>query len=380
MVVVTTPSKYLHILIVLLLVALPIIADTGTDSTGTIHVDFVREVTSTAGDGRLPAPVRPKDARIRLIGPTTIDAVVNDWRGLRFGEVRPGHYLLVASMKPFLTESLSGDVSAGKTWYPTIYFTTPGTRTVWGRVSDLATNKPLRSAVISIDGRPVTTQAGRNGVYRLTNIPSGRRRIIAAADRFLPDSRDVAVAGGDSLRVDFALIDTFRPRQLYCSVLNAVTGEALSSAAVSIPGTSWRASPTGDGPYRLSNVTGLPAEVSAEARGFQTASFPPGRLVAESTKLVIAMAPEGWTGVCGVVLDAKTFEPLVGASVTVSAGDSVVAQCATGRDGLFALSILKPGAYKLVCDYISHNSVRWDVEVQTGKACVLRLGLKQTWL
>jgi len=378
MTVVATPSKHLLLLIAVLLVAPLVAAD--ADSTGAIHVSFVREITSTAGDGRVPNPVRPRNARIRLIGPTAIDTVVNDWREPRFGGLRPGRYLVIASMKSFLTESLGGDVSAGKTWYPTICFTTTGTRTVWGRVTDRITNKPLPSASVSIIGTSVTTRTNRNGVYRLANLPSRRGQVLAAADRFLPDSRGVMVAGGDSLRVDFALLDTFRPRQLYCSVLNATTGDLLNNATVSIPGTPWRASPTPDGLYRLRDLTGLPAEVLAETNGYQTASVRPGQLVAESTKLTIAMAPEGWTGVCGVAFDATTLEPLVGASVTVSTGDSVVAQCRTIREGLFSLPIARPGGYQVVCDYTCYNTFRWDVEVQAGKACVLRLRLKQTHL
>ena len=369
--------KSSRVLAALLMYALPVIAGAAGDTTAEIRLSLAREVPVMGGP--VFVPIRGRGARIHLAGVTTIDTVANGF-GLTLRAVSPGDYVLVVVMDPYKPETLAHTLRAGSVWNAHVNLTTRGSRTVWGRVTDNANKAPLRAAVISINGAAVAAQTDRNGMYRLTDIPHGRRQLRAAAGRFLPDSQDVVVAGGDSLQVNFSLVDTFRPRELVCSVLDAVTGAALSLAAISIPGTPRRVTANRDSLYSMHAISWHPAEIIAEAQGYQTTSLVPGQLLTRLTKLAIPLAPVGWTGVCGVALDAKALEPLVGASISVYSGDSLVAGCAAGRQGLFAVSSLKPGRYKLICSYMGYNDAHWDVEVQTDKARVLLLRLRPTQL
>jgi outer membrane receptor protein involved in Fe transport len=85
----------------------------------------------------------------------------------------------------------------------------------------------------------------------------------------------------------------------------------------------------------------------------------------------VAPAP-GFTGVYGIVTDAKTGEPLIEATVKVVKGGTQSAL--TDLDGRYELA-LPPGSYELRIFYELHQSKRIGVDVMRGEARTLDVAL-----
>jgi TonB-linked SusC/RagA family outer membrane protein len=79
-------------------------------------------------------------------------------------------------------------------------------QTVSGRVTD-AGSIPVAGAIITVDGTQLSATTGDDGTYRLAQVPTGTRVIIAQRLGYAPERRTVTVGTGD-LRVDFSLTAT----------------------------------------------------------------------------------------------------------------------------------------------------------------------------
>lgn len=77
----------------------------------------------------------------------------------------------------------------------------------------------------------------------------------------------------------------------------------------------------------------------------------------------------------GVVLDAKTAEPIIGANVVIS-GTTVGA--ATDLDGKFQIANVKPGSYTLVVSFVTYKTQTLEaVVVESGKITSLEIPLPE---
>lgn len=82
--------------------------------------------------------------------------------------------------------------------------TTASTGRVAGRVFDAATRKPVRSAVVVLQGQdPVKTNAA--GAYTILSVRPARHRVAVKTNGFATASRNVSVHAGKVARLDIAL-------------------------------------------------------------------------------------------------------------------------------------------------------------------------------
>jgi hypothetical protein len=77
--------------------------------------------------------------------------------------------------------------------------------TVRGSVTDAETGAPLGNTNVYISSTTIGTNAGRDGKYVLTNIPSGVFQIVASRVGHRVKSDLIYISQADTLRVDFAL-------------------------------------------------------------------------------------------------------------------------------------------------------------------------------
>ena len=76
---------------------------------------------------------------------------------------------------------------------------------LWGRVSDSATSKPIKDAIVSVMGTLMSTTTNDSGYYSFTSVPAGVQTIVARVIGFRPLSAESDIVGGQLTRVDFAL-------------------------------------------------------------------------------------------------------------------------------------------------------------------------------
>jgi len=119
------------------------------------------------------------------------------------------------------------------------------TGTIMGRVTDDATQQPLRGATVTVGARRTLTQA--DGRYVLTGVPEGAGTIQVRMLGYAPVDQAVTVGGGQTIVLDIAM-----------------TAQAIGLSAVVV---------TGYGEQRAGDITGAVSSVGAE-------EFNPGRVIA----------------------------------------------------------------------------------------------------
>jgi len=82
------------------------------------------------------------------------------------------------------------------------------------------------------------------------------------------------------------------------------------------------------------------------------------------------------TVVHGAVLDRKTHEPLIGASVTTKEDKSIGAS--VSLSGTFKLTILKPGTYTLICSFIGYKTIEKVISVNSEEKIATDFDLEES--
>ncbi|HOL29301.1 MAG TPA: carboxypeptidase-like regulatory domain-containing protein, partial [Paludibacteraceae bacterium] len=80
----------------------------------------------------------------------------------------------------------------------------------------------------------------------------------------------------------------------------------------------------------------------------------------------------------GKVLDKKTKEPLVGASILI---EGTSRGTTTDIDGNFKISELDPGKYKLIVSYVSYKKLEFDeIKIQKNIPTILNIEMEEAEL
>ena len=82
--------------------------------------------------------------------------------------------------------------------------------TISGIITDSASDRPLTAAQVIVVGTSLGAMSGDDGRYQLRGIPAGRVSISVRRLGYAPAQRDVQVADGESLTLDFALVEVKR--------------------------------------------------------------------------------------------------------------------------------------------------------------------------
>jgi TonB-dependent starch-binding outer membrane protein SusC len=158
------------------------------------------------------------------------------------------------------------------------------TFTITGHVLDSASRRPLASVSVRISGTPRGVLTRDDGGFTLASVPVGTYRLRASRIGYAPQVKDVAVSGGGTANVEFAL-----------SAQAAVLGELVV---------------TGYGSQRRESITGSVATVDAD----------------QANVGVIANADQMLQGrVAGVQIVANNGEPGGGVQIRVRGGTSITA-------------------------------------------------------
>ena len=87
-------------------------------------------------------------------------------------------------------------------WVLSLHAQEPG-GTIRGRVTDEASQQPIRGAMVAMSGR--TTETRADGGYVLTDLPTGTDTVRVTMIGYAPGAQAVTLAAGQTVDLDFAM-------------------------------------------------------------------------------------------------------------------------------------------------------------------------------
>ncbi len=163
-----------------------------------------------------------------------------------------------------------------------------------GRVTDAGDGSAVRDALIEVVGEGLSSGTDQNGNYSIEDIPEGIFTVRASADNYLEDVRSpVQVFTNETTRLNFQLIQEGAVGTLSGAVTNAVNGNPVQFAVISVVGTGLSTTSDESGFYVLQHVPEGIKTVNASAGFFYTSTNDHVLIRAgETTTVHFALSPE----------------------------------------------------------------------------------------
>ncbi len=195
--------------------------------------------------------------------------------------------------------------------------------TLNGTIVDAATGQPLANATVSMAGRILQTNIA--GEFTAKKVPAGEVPVTASYDRYYDANRSVALqaAGEASVTLRLEPITTGTVRGV---VTNIRSGEPIDGASVNIG--RQRTKTDSSGAFVLEKVAAGDIEVAAGANLFEPGRVDVALLAATEVQADLRLIPITYGTVTGVVTDASTRRPVLGARISV--GDQAAVSDAQG--------------------------------------------------
>lgn len=286
----------------------------------------------------------------------TIDGIANTTTiengTYTLGNVMPGTYTITFSAAGFVSRSNAGvTIAANQHIQNNNVNLLPMYSSISGKVTDTSGNALAGVLVIADATHQIITS--NNGSFTINNLRGGKYKLSFSSSQFHPFSTDTITisAGQDTTLTTVALSYM---RSSIQGVITDLHGKLLSGVNVTIAGVA-DATSIADGSYTLANI--LP--------GSYNISLSHGDYLPTSVSNVVLTADEHKTGVdaqmiykCGWIKGTVTdslINPLAGVTVSTDQTHSTT----TNETGLYTLSSLSAGKYKLSFshnDYVSVNS------------------------
>ncbi len=86
-----------------------------------------------------------------------------------------------------------------------------GKKTIYGKVTDKATNTPITGANIIIKGSPIATVTDGKGEYKLENLTAGTHSVLVSYAGYQPKTLTADLTKAESVKLDFALQAESKP-------------------------------------------------------------------------------------------------------------------------------------------------------------------------
>jgi protocatechuate 3,4-dioxygenase beta subunit len=315
--------------------------------------------------------------------PLDVKGVSDSFGQFTFSNLAPDTYRAVVNADGFSSQSATFTVLPDQTTSLS-FILTPEPGTLTGTVTDAVTGDPIPQVTIQVrylsPTGPViaSTLTDEQGVYITQGVYSGPYTVVAFTNaNFGSSSASVFVPANDTRVVDFAL-EPF-PATVEGTV-RSESGELLVDVAVTlldVYGFTVRVVATdSNGFYRIEGFTEGQYLVTAIIPDYQRlrVSIEPGP--GETVTADIFLVPEPGQ-ISGVILDAQTLSPLVGAQVEVYAPGAAapIARRTTGASGNFLIEGVAPRSYTLNAFTLNYSIRSTGVIVQSNVTSNLQLAL-----
>ncbi|WP_377890517.1 collagen binding domain-containing protein [Alkalihalobacillus sp. R86527] len=318
-------------------------------------------------------------------GKTLESKVVTDSFGqFTFPNLSPGDYRAIVSAEGFSSQSATFVILPDQTTSLS-FIITPEPGDLIGTVTDDGTGEPIPGVNIQVryltPTGPVyaSTLTDENGVYRTEGLFAGTYTVIAFAESgYGSSSASVKVPANGSRTLDFTL-EPF-PATAEGTIRDETTGEPVANVFVrllDIHGSSIQTvNSDRNGFYRFTNFTASQYLISAITPNYQRVQVSinpsPGETVVSD---IFFTADPG--GISGIILDAQTESPLVGAQVEVySPGSTVpVARRTAGASGDFSITGVFPGSFTISAYTLNYSQEIKGIVVESNETTELEFRL-----
>ena len=287
-----------------------------------------------------------------LTGSTSATLVTGSDGRFVFTGLQAGSYGVALSLTDYAPLSVTTAVTYGQTLdlgtLPLIKASGATTGTIQGRVTDASTGQALGGVAISASGvaEPMTTAA--DGTYEISDVTPGIITLSASKLGYSTASGTATLGAGGVLLYSPSLTPGTSPAvgaTVEGTVTAAVGGAPLAGVTITLAGANSASAQTdASGHYSLTGLNAGTTTLTATLSGYDTVTS--GAVLGNdsTTTFSPALYASGTTpanantsGVTGVVLDAGTNAPLVGASVTAVFG-TVTESVSTDATGHFTIT------------------------------------------
>ncbi len=175
-----------------------------------------------------------------------------------------------------------------------------------GRVTDAGDGSAVQNALIEIVDEDMNATSDLNGYYSIEDIPEGIFTVRASADSYIEETRSsIQVFTDETTRLDFQLANLGSVGTLTGIVTNAVNGNPIRGATISVVGLTLSTTSDESGLYTLENVPEGIQTVNASSGFFYTSTNDHVVIRAgETTTVHFSLSPEltGGGGILRIVL------------------------------------------------------------------------------
>lgn len=223
-------------------------------------------------------------------------------------DVSAGTVTLLAAKPVFEAGSEAVEVIAAETVTAVIELDPITYGTVTGVVVDAETSDVIAGATVALTGQNTKTDAA--GRFTLERVTAGDILLSASERRYETREENMKLAPAETLETRLAL-DPITYGRLFGRVVDADTGAPLADAEVRVG--SNLATSGADGSFEFEQIAAGALNVSATLTAYEAGSASLTLARAGSAEAVLELMPIKIGTVVGVVLDAKTKEPIAGA-------------------------------------------------------------------
>ena len=250
---------------------------------------------------------------------------------------------------------------------------------VFGIVSDIETNEPVRGAEVTLSPGNATTVTGFDGHFEFKDLEPKTYKMQITANGYQTNTKQVTVTAGQTVQVDINITPVKAVAGISLSHDNFNFGSTHTEQTLSIENTgnngtvSWeiigvdvawlKVSPT-SGSIAQGKSVAVKMVVDRNKLATDEASTTfMVNAVGGSQAVRVSVNKPTVTGVKGYVYDANNNSAIKGCLVTINPGNRTMT---TGEDGLFKFTELSSGEHTITFEKTGYYKSTKTVSISTG--------------
>lgn len=257
--------------------------------------------------------------------------------------------------------------------------TTPGQTVLQGLVSDAATRLPLQGVTVAVDGTGRTATTDAAGRYTIGGVPdiAGLRTVAMEKAGYQRFEQTITLVQNGTHQFDVPLspsVDPQQPISIRATVTDKATLQPIAGATLTLSGSNPHVAQTNaQGVAEISGLNVGATQVQVSAQGYDNVAFAVDLAAGTRYVLPVELTPtvQGQDRIHGVILDAQSQRPVVGAKVVLS-GVSL-RETTSGADGRYEFANITPGRWNLTASAPGYQSSSNGFDIATSTAINLPL-------
>ncbi len=245
----------------------------------------------------------------------------------------------------------------------------PTTGTVNGVAVDGVTNQPLSGvSVVLVSNPSISTTTDSSGSFSLVNIPQGYQEISFSLAGYASSIVTTNVSGGSVINLGNIGLSVIQTTGIIKGIVtDASSGQPIGGVSITVTGAYNGSTATGvDGSFIFTNVIPGTVAITAYKSGYYpvsgTGTVVAGGILFFNPQLSTQPTTATTGNITGKVVDASTSQPITGATISISGGQSVT----TDAQGIFMLQGITPTTYQVSIRATGYLSQSYQVIIAAG--------------